>query len=1153
MEKKPIYAGETPLAHDHKTVSGNFTYRDGIPCYCIGNYDQMRPFFMSIVSAADQWMFISSKGALTAGRRNPHSALFPYTTDDKIHDAAELTGSKTIFRVEGADRQFLWEPFSERHEGMYRVERKLYKSVYGDQLIFEEYNRDLELTFSYSWASSDRWGFVKRAQIRNTGPQRRIRVLDGIQQLMPYGVSPAMQTELSTLIDAYKKNELEAETGLGMYMLSSILVDRPEPSEALKATTVWSVGMKGAQRLLSSLQLDRFRRGEAVQQETDIRAERGAYFLEGELLLPPGDTQEWLIVADVNQGPSDVVASLERLQSPDALTAALEADITQGTERLVHIVAAADGLQLTQDPLTTTRHYANVLFNVMRGGIFDDQYQIEKADLIPFIAHFNRAVFAESAAFFQSLPDAFSLAHLLEKTAMQAKPQLRRLCYEYLPLTFSRRHGDPSRPWNAFSIDTRDENGAKILSFQGNWRDIFQNWEALCRAYPGFTESIICKFVNASTADGYNPYRITREGIDWEVIDPHDPWSFIGYWGDHQLVYLLKLMELSRAFHPGKLQAFLSEEIFAYAHVPYQIKPYEALLADPRDTIIYDTGAEKEIEHRVVQSGADGKLIWQGNGQVYLVNFAEKLLVPILAKLANFIPGAGIWMNTQRPEWNDANNALVGYGVSVVTLCYLRRFLVFFHSLLDHAQAAEFAVSEEVAAWLGETDRVLEAHQALLSQGICDPERKTILDGLGAAASTYRATIYEKGFSGKKQALTRQAIMAFLDRAQAYVDRSIAENVRPNRLYHAYNLMRLSPDGKAISIRRLDEMLEGQVAVLSSGYLTIAEVLEVLSALKSSALYREDQYSYLLYPDRQLPRFLEKNRIPAEQVQQSLLLMRLLEEGRNALVEQDVRGGYHFNGAFRNAGDVRQALDRLAAQGYESLVQQESGQVLALFETVFDHASFTGRSGTFYGYEGLGSIYWHMVSKLLLAVGEVYYQARDRGEAEAHCGRLIEHYYDIRAGIGFNKPPEVYGAFPTDPYSHTPGNAGAQQPGMTGQVKEDILARWLELGLEIREGEIHFRPILLRSLEFLQAPASFACYSLSGEAKTIGLPAHTLAFTCCQVPVIYHQSPDSHIRITFHDGSTQEIRGLSLGKSHSAALFAREDSIEKIEVWLMSL
>ena len=40
----------------------------------------------------------------------------------------------------------------------------------------------------------------------------------------------------------------------------------------------------------------------------------------------------------------------------------------------------------------------------------------------------------------------------------------------------------------------------------------------------------------------------------------------------------------------------------------------------------------------------------------------EKLLVLLLTKLTNLVPEGGIWMNTQRPEWNDANNALVGKG-----------------------------------------------------------------------------------------------------------------------------------------------------------------------------------------------------------------------------------------------------------------------------------------------------------------------------------------------------------------------------------------------------------------------------------------------------------------------------------------------------------
>ena len=52
---------------------------------------------------------------------------------------------------------------------------------------------------------------------------------------------------------------------------------------------------------------------------------------------------------------------------------------------------------------------------------------------------------------------------------------------------------------------------------------------------------------------------------------------------------------------------------------------------------------------------------------------------------------------------------------------------------------------------------------------------------------------------------------------------------------------------------------------------------------------------------------------------------------------------------------------------------------------------------------------------------------------------LADLYLRIRAGIGYEKTVSEYGAFPTDPYSHTPQHMGAQQPGMTGQVKEQVL------------------------------------------------------------------------------------------------------------------
>ena len=50
----------------------------------------------------------------------------------------------------------------------------------------------------------------------------------------------------------------------------------------------------------------------------------------------------------------------------------------------------------------------------------------------------------------------------------------------------------------SLSINTHsDIDGTKILDYEGNWRDIFQNWEAMVHAYPEFIESMIHKFLNA--------------------------------------------------------------------------------------------------------------------------------------------------------------------------------------------------------------------------------------------------------------------------------------------------------------------------------------------------------------------------------------------------------------------------------------------------------------------------------------------------------------------------------------------------------------------------------------------------------------------------------------------------------------------------------
>src|SRR6056300_1454065 len=169
---------------------------------------------------------------------------------------------------------------------------------------------------------------------------------------------------------------------------------------------------------------------------------------------------------------------------------------------------------------------------------------------------------------------------------------------------------------------------------------------------------------------------------------------------------------------------------------------------------------------------------------IHSVNFIEKILATVLAKVSNFIPEAGIWMNTQRPEWNDANNALVGNGVSMVTLYFLRRSLGFMDGLLADA-GEEVKISAELATFFTSVKTTLESHQNLLTGSISDADRKRVLDGVGEPASAYRKRIYEKGFSRTFTSVSLADVRSFAQTATAFMEHSIDANKRKDGLYHA--------------------------------------------------------------------------------------------------------------------------------------------------------------------------------------------------------------------------------------------------------------------------------------------------------------------------------------------------------------------------------
>jgi hypothetical protein len=1120
--------------------------RDNQEYFKIGDADSMPVFFMSIVSDSNHWMFLASNGGLTAGRVNSDSALFPYCTDDKIIDSSEYVGSKTIIQGYRNGTVYNWEPFScQSHR--FTIERNLYKHRLGNSVIFEEHNHDLNLCFSYEWSTSDRYGFVKTSTlVSHSEHVHELRILDGLQHVMPAGVESDLQNSFSNLVDAYKHSELDVATGLGVFALSARITDRAEPSEALFANTVWSKGMEEPVVLLSSRQIEQFRRGSDITTEYDNKGSRGAYLISSSVALSPGEHSTWKCIANVNQSQSQVIALIDAISSAEDIVREVNIDVQRGTDALVQRMMSVDGIHLTGDPLIDSRHYSNSLFNAMRGGVFPKNYTIEKQDFIEYVRSCNAPLYDELYDVLRHLPDEFTLRELRAEIASIASHSLTRIALEYLPLTFSRRHGDPSRPWNRFSINTKNADGTLRYDYQGNWRDIFQNWEALAHSYPLFLEGMVRKFLNATTIDGYNPYRVQKNGFDWEVIEPHNPWSYIGYWGDHQIIYLLKLLELLRDTQPDALHDLVSTEGFAYACVPYRLKSYEDIVRNPKSTIVFDHELHAIVTAEIENIGSDGALVKDSSGGIRHAHFIEKILITLLARLTNYVPDGGIWMNTQRPEWNDANNALVGNGLSMVTLSYLHRFIVFFNEILDNHHNTTFSISHEVAEYLTSTSAVF-MHYPKESTEYSEEMRRSMMDELGQIGSDYRAAVYAASFSGKLTTVSQQTLKSFCQNVLMHIRFSINKNKRSDGLYHSYNLITLAPD-KA-SIARLPAMLEGQVAALSSGCVASPDAIALLTSLSTSDLFRPDQNSYMLYPIKRVPSFLEKNFIPKEKVESSRLLTTLMSDGNTDIIHRDVHGDYHFNGTLTNIREFQVGL-RALDTSYHDMMMSEEVDLLDLYESVFHHKQFTGRSGSFFAYEGIGSIYWHMVSKLRYAVQEIYHLASKEHGNSNTTSAILAFYRMICDGIGVHKSPRDYGAFPTDPYSHTPLSRGAQQPGMTGQVKEDVICRMRELGVFYDHGTIQFVPNMVSRTDFLHHKRTIEFQSIRGELQHISLDEGTLFFSICQTPIRYALADTTEVTIYWSNGNVQSSATLLLPPIVSSSILARTGDITLIHVAL---
>ena len=229
---------------------------------------------------------------------------------------------------------------------------------------------------------------------------------------------------------------------------------------------------------------------------------------------------------------------------------------------------------------------------------------------------------------------------------------------------------------------------------------------------------------------------------------------------------------------------------------------------------------------------------------------------------------------------------------------------------------------------------------------------------------------------------------------------------RSDGMYHSYNILHLDKEGRRARVEHLEEMLEGQVAILASGLLSLPESVQLVTALLKSDLFREDIGSLLLYPAKQPVSFLSKNVIPEDRLATNELLMRCLDVDCTPLSHAmfQVLADLALIWSIKKPSSALDAC--LTNPILKNLVVEYRADALEIYEEVFQHRLYTGRSSSMHAFEGIGSVYWHMVAKLLVALQRTMQRFSGDSRSSTEMAALVNLYRVIRSGMGpKSRPP----------------------------------------------------------------------------------------------------------------------------------------------------
>ncbi|MGN0403455.1 MAG: hypothetical protein ACI4HQ_14525 [Acetatifactor sp.] len=661
--------------------------------YVIENYDKMPPFSSFLpglagVKGIPVWSFYTNRGQAMSsfGIHNKGNAMMEFNPANTSYEETPIKGFRTFVRVDGE----FYEPFCS-----YAPEINRRMEIEKNVVSITEENKGLKITVTYMVLPNESIGaIVRKVTLEITdGEPHEIELIDGMPQIITYGVQNSLYKEMSNLFRSYAEIR-NMENNAPYYTTRAASDDSGEVAETEGG--FFYLAVKDGELLPVICDKN-------VIFDFDSSLRKPVVFLEQGLKGVLERKQ-----CAVNKIPCGFVTLRERLKYGEKIEFTAFAGFASSVELLNGKAKTLSGEGYTEEKLEEARKLADF---------------------------FTKDVYTKTSS---PLFDRYMEQCYLDNFLRGGYPfLLGEGEHKKVVHLFSRKHGDPERDYNFFSIA-----GEYYSQGNGNYRDVCQNRRNDVFFNPAIGDFNVHHFFSLVQMDGYNPLEIRpfrfvidgdkkeaaltalsrhvedKEGRLAAILDkPFTPGQITnliaryqmkvtgdeellinelislaeeqmeacfkeGYWSDHW-DYNLDLVEDYLLVYPDKEQELL------FDRKDYRFYDSVGVVRPRKDTYVINKkgkvrqyGSLYESREKAARQGFDKdgtNWLKDEQGRTVTTCLFGKLLTLAVNKFALLDShGLGIEMEGGRPGWNDAMNGLPGlFGSSMPETMELKRLVDF--------------------------------------------------------------------------------------------------------------------------------------------------------------------------------------------------------------------------------------------------------------------------------------------------------------------------------------------------------------------------------------------------------------------------------------------------------------------------------------------